>query len=78
MLAHLIEVGDKRDGDDFFVAGFQIEQPQIGAASVDDASVVERSRFDVEDVLMALLLARPWPSRIHGVDVHDAVAVERK
>lgn len=55
VLAHLVEVGDQCDGNEFFVASGEVEEPEVGAGGVDDAALEERGGLDVEDVLVAFL-----------------------
>jgi hypothetical protein len=70
----LIEVREKRYGDDSVDACLEIELPERPRASVDDAAVGERRGFDVEGVLMRLLF-EIVTLVVDGIDVHDAITI---
>jgi len=77
MLAHLVEVGNQRNGNHFLMAGVQVEKPQVGTRSIDNAPIIQRRGFNIENMLMAFLL-HAVPVSVHRVDIHHAVAIGEK
>ncbi len=55
----------------------QIEQPQVGAALIDDAAIGKRGRLHVKAAMVRVLF-QIVAVLVHRVDVHDAVAVGKK
>ena len=74
VIAELVEIGNERDGDDGVLIGVEVEEPEVGAALIDDAAFGEGSGLDVESAVMRELL-HVVALRVHGEDVHGAVAV---
>ena len=59
------------------MAGVQVEKPQVGTRSIDNAPIIQRRGFNIENMLMAFLL-HAVPVSVHRVDIHHAVAIGEK
>jgi hypothetical protein len=77
MVAQLIEIRNQRDVDHLIFTSFQIEQPKVRAALIDDAALGKRRRLNIETALMGMLL-QISAVLVHRVDVHDSVTVGKK
>ena len=73
-LAGLVEVGGEGDRDDGVATGGEIEQPEIGAVLVNDATAAEAGIFDAE-VGVLRVLAEIGTVGQHRPEVHRAVPV---
>ena len=77
VLAQLVEIADQRNRNHSLVSGLQIQRPQVRAARIHHAPIPDRRRFNIKNLLMALLL-HPMPMLVHRVHIHHAIAVRQK
>src|SRR6266446_2028542 len=56
VVVELVKIGDERDGDDRVLIRFEVEQPEVGSALVDDPFIGEGSGLHVKASMMSELL----------------------
>ena len=75
MIAQLVEVRDKRDGNDLLVARLQIEQPEISAALRRRCARHQCDAAAMSKLLLMALLSQIVAVLIHREDIHHAIAI---